>query len=348
MQKHWKSYWSFFTGLALSIGGGSAIAQGKVDRAKVFGSHLEGNLLGETDAPFVSIYLPPSYMTEPDRRFPVVYFLHGYLGTDLDYFGDAEDAEDGRHLPSIADRVFGSRAAREMILVMPNCDNVYMGCMYANSATTGYWQDYISTDLVAYVDAHYRTIPERSSRGLTGHSMGGYGALVIGMKRSAVFSAIYALSSCCLDEFSPSGGEAARDLEDMRPKDAADNFAAALLFSRAAAWAPNPDNPPFFFDMPTSNGEVKPAIAARWAANSPAALLPSYVPSLKSLTAISLDVGARDLLVDSNRAFSKAMVSYDIVHEFTVYEGDHTSGVALRLEFEVLPFFSEHLEFRDL
>src|SRR5688500_15904578 len=61
--------------------------KGKVERVKVHGASLEGNLMGETAAPDVSIYLPPSYAKERNRRYPVVYFLHGYTGTDLSYFG---------------------------------------------------------------------------------------------------------------------------------------------------------------------------------------------------------------------------------------------------------------------
>src|SRR6185295_9806735 len=72
------------------------------------------------------------------------------------------------------------------------------GSMYSSSVTTGDWETYVAGDLVAYVDAHYRTIPNRLSRGLAGHSMGGYGAVRIGMKRPDVFSSLYLMSSCCL------------------------------------------------------------------------------------------------------------------------------------------------------
>ena len=170
--------------------------KGKLERIHVHGKSLEGNLLGETASPDVSIYLPPSYATARDRRYPVVYLLHGYTGTDLGYFGTRKGAK----LHVIAERVFGAGRAQEMILVMPNCMNVFGGCMYSNSVTAGDWEGYVAEDLVAYMDTHYRTLARRESRGLAGHSMGGYGALRIGMKRPDVFSALYALSSCCLNE----------------------------------------------------------------------------------------------------------------------------------------------------
>ena len=171
------------------------VLKGTLERIAVHGKSLEGNLMKETAAPEVSIYLPPSYASERNRRYPVVYLLHGYTNSDLGYFGPT-----GRQLHVIAERVFGAGSAREMILVMPNCMNAYGGCMYSNSVTAGDWEGYIADDLVGYMDSHYRTLATRASRGLAGHSMGGYGTLRIAMKRPDVFSAIYALSSCCLNE----------------------------------------------------------------------------------------------------------------------------------------------------
>ena len=216
--------------------------KGKLERIKVHGKSLDGNLMGESASPDVSIYLPPSYAAETTRRYPVVYLLHGYTGTDLSYFGPT-----GRQLHVIAERVFAKGSAREMILVMPNGMNAYGGSMYSNSVTAGDWEGYVAEDLVAYMDGHYRTVPTREGRGLAGHSMGGYGTMRIGMKRSDVFSSIYALSSCCLNEGNlrptsdgkPSAAELIRT-----PADANGNRAALGTLARAAAWAPNPSNPP--------------------------------------------------------------------------------------------------------
>src|SRR5579863_2847827 len=85
-----------------------------------------------------------------------------------------------------------------MILVMPNAYTLYQGSMYSNSVTTGVWEDFVVRDLVSYVDSHYRTIPARESRGLAGHSMGGFGTIRLGMKFPEVCSSNYILSSCCL------------------------------------------------------------------------------------------------------------------------------------------------------
>jgi S-formylglutathione hydrolase FrmB len=335
-------------------GGGQAAPQGPpvalkgtLERVKVHGKSLEGNLLGESAEPEVSIYLPPSYATDRNRRYPVVYLLHGYTGTDLGYFGNNGGP---RFLPGIAERVYASAAAREMILVMPNCMNAYGGCMYSNSVTAGDWEGYVADDLVAYMDKNYRTIPMRAARGLAGHSMGGYGTIRIGMKRPDVFAAIYALSSCCLNEGTVRGGRAGQPsaAESIKTKEEArGNRGAQGTLARAAAWAPNPASPPLFLDLPTKNGEVVPAVAVKFAANSPVAMLDQYVPNLKKLKAIALDIGLQDGLISGNRLLVEAMTRYGIVHTFETYEGDHGNRIPQRMEEKVLPFFSAQLSFEQ-
>ena len=319
--------------------------KGTLQRVKVHGKSLEGNLMGESAEPEVSIYLPPSYGSERNRRYPVVYLLHGYTGTDLGYFTNNGGP---RFLPAIAERVYGSNAAREMILVMPNGMNAYGGSMYSNSVTTGDWEGYIADDLVAYMDKNYRTIATRDARGLAGHSMGGYGTIRIGMKRPDVFSAIYALSSCCLNEGSVRGGRAGQPsaAESIKTKEESrGNRGAQGTLARAAAWAPNPANPPLYLDLPTRNGEVVPAVAVKWAANSPVAMLDQYVPNLKKLKAIALDIGLQDGLIAGNRLLVDGLTRFGIAHTFETYEGDHGNRIPQRLEEKVLPFFSKQLSF---
>jgi S-formylglutathione hydrolase FrmB len=319
------------------------VLKGQLERVKVHGKSLEGNLMGESAEPEVSIYLPPSYATDRARRYPVVYMLHGYTGTDLGYFGPS-----GRRAHVLAERTFTSGTAKEMILVMPNCMNAYGGCMYSNSVTAGDWEGYIAEDLVAYMDKNYRTIPSREARGLAGHSMGGYGTIRIGMKRPDVFSAIYALSSCCLNEGTvrpprgggPSPAESIKSVEEARG-----NRGAQGTLARAAAWAPNPANPPLYLDLPTKNGEVQPQVAVKWAANSPVAMLDQYAVNLKKYKAIALDVGLQDNLITSNQVLVEGLKRYGIAHTFETYEGDHGNRIPQRIEEKVLPFFSQQLSF---
>jgi len=325
-------------GLALAGPGLAQSATGRVERIEVFGQSLKGNLRGETDTPEVSVYLPPSYARDTNRRYPVLYVLHGYSGTDLNWFGE-KPTWDG---PGAANRTMGAGTVNEMILVMPNCMNAFGGCMYANSAATGYWEDYVADDLVAYVDGHYRTIADRSARGLAGHSMGGYGVWLIGMHRPDVFSALYSLSACCLNEYAPRGGDQAKTMEAITSEDQL-NRGALRTFAVTAAWSPNPDKPPFYLDLPTKNGEVVPEIAARFAVNSPQAMVPSFASALRKYTAIKMDVGEQDNLIGSNRVLSDMLTEYGVTHVWETYEGNHVNRITQRFEGSVLPFFSEHL-----
>lgn len=169
----------------------AAEAKGTVEKIKVHGKSLEGNLEGDSPDRDVFVYLPPSYAKQTGRRYAVVYFLHGYSV-------NAEAHWKMMSVPDAAHQAMTAGGLNEMIVVHPDSFTVYDGSMYSNSLTTGDWEGYISQDLVSYIDGHYRTIATREARGLAGHSMGGYGTVRIGMKHPEVFSAFYAMSSCCL------------------------------------------------------------------------------------------------------------------------------------------------------
>src|SRR4051812_28721799 len=169
------------------VNGGKAA---KVEQITVHGNSLEGNLEGDTVDRPVIVYLPPSYATDKKRRYPVVYALHGYsIGAD--------QWSKEIHVPQTIEGAF-SQGAQEMIVVLPDSKTVHNGSMYSSSVTVGDFERFVSHDLVAYIDAHYRTLANRTSRGLVGHSMGGYGASRIGMKHSDVFGSLYIMSPCCL------------------------------------------------------------------------------------------------------------------------------------------------------
>lgn len=325
-----------------------AETKGTVEKIKVHGKSLEGNLEGDSPDRDVFVYLPPSYAKERNRRYPVLYFLHGYSW-------DAERYWKLMSVPETADKLNAAGTAREMILVHPDAFTVYDGSMYSNSPTTGDWEDYIAQDLVAYVDTHYRTIAARESRGLAGHSMGGYGTIRIGMKHPEVFSALYAMSSCCLINNNPRpgqgrgaparpAGEAANNGETKQSP--VRNPFAKVMQAEAAAWSPNPTNPPQFFDLPEQDGEIQPLVTAKWLANSPMVMVDQYVPSLKKYRAIAVDCGLQDGLLASNKDFDQALIRLGVAHTFETYEGDHVNRVKVRFETKVLPFFSGNLTYQ--
>src|SRR5712692_1392336 len=147
---------------------------------------LEGNPLRDPAIREIPVYLPPSYERDRDRRYPVIYWLHGFTGIGLSAISRALWVPS---LPELMDRVIAA-GAPEAILVMPDGSHRYGGSQYVTSPATGRYEDYIVKELVAFIDRTYRTKAGGAHRGVTGKSSGGYGALVLGMRNPDVFGAI--------------------------------------------------------------------------------------------------------------------------------------------------------------
>jgi len=319
--------------------------KGAVERVKVHGASLEGNLEGDSPDREVLVYLPPSYKTSGSRRYPVVYFLHGFTDDPDHWWGFIQHFV---NLPEVLDRAFADGSTREVIAAMPNAYTAYQGAMYSNSATTGNWEDFVTDPLVAYLDGHYRTIVSAASRGLAGHSMGGYGALKIGMKHPEIYSSLYVMSPCCLSaptaQSAGRGGARAETIHSQAEAAKAD-FGTKAILASAAAWSPNPKNPPLYFDLPTKDGEFRPEIAAKWAANAPLAMIDQYIGYLRRMKALAMDVGLQDGLGRDVKVLDGILNDYQVPHTYETYEGDHINHVAQRIEKNVMPFFSRNLAF---
>ena len=313
-----------------------------VERIRIHGTALEGNLEGDAVDRDVLVFLPPGYAKEKSRRYPVVYALHGYsIG--------AEQWTHEIHVPQTIEGAF-AQGAREMIVVLPDSKTAHNGSMYSSSVTTGDFERFIAHDVVSYIDAHYRTITDRTSRGLVGHSMGGYGASRIGMRHPEVFGSLYIMSPCCLSARAP--GAAALELEKAvsalkSPSDSSSlPFFSRAQLAAAAAWSPDPNNPPLYLDLATKDGVPQPDILAKWAANAPLAFVDQYIGNLRQYRAIALDVGDQDSLRADTQKLHEVLDEYRIANTFEVYPGTHTSAVADRFQNHVMKFFSQTLCFR--
>ncbi|MGB6975746.1 MAG: alpha/beta fold hydrolase [Terracidiphilus sp.] len=323
-----------------------------VQHIKVHSPSIEGNLAGESADRDVIVFLPPGYFTHRHRRYPVVYALHGYsIG--------AEQWTHEIHIPQTIEGAFAI-GSRQMIVVLPDSKTAYGGSMYSSSATTGDFERFIYHDLVHYIDAYYRTLPRRESRGLVGHSMGGYGTSRIGMRHPQVFGALYIMSPCCMSPrpAGPPPGIDASKFEEAEkkfeaavaamksPADAASlPFFAKAQLATAAAWSPDPQNPPLYFDLPIKNGVPQPDVLAKWTANAPLAFVDQYIDNLRRYRAIAMDVGDQDGLRFDTEKLHAILDSYRIQNSFELYHGTHTSAVADRFQNHVLPFFSKNLCF---
>jgi len=312
-----------------------------IERIKVHSAAIAGNLEGDAADRDVIVVLPPGYAKAAGRRYPVVYALHGYsIG--------AEQWIKEIHVPQTVEGAF-AKGARAMIVVLPDSKTVHNGSMYSSSVTTGDFESFVSRDLVTYIDAHYRTIAKRESRGLVGHSMGGYGATRIGMRHPDVFGALYIMSPCCLSPRDPATFDAKTGavLEGLTSIDAATKlgWGERAQLATAAAWSPNPKKPPLYVDLPMKNGVVQPDVLAKWTANAPLIFVDQYIGNLRRYRAISIDVGDKDGLRGDTQKLHDVLATYAIPHGFEVYDGDHTSAVAVRFQTYVMPFFSRSLAF---
>lgn len=313
-----------------------------VENIRIHAAAIEGNLEGNAVEREVLVFLPPSYANDKSRRYPVVYALHGYS------IGAAQWSRE-IHAPQTIEGAFAN-GAKEMIVVLPDSKTLHNGSMYSGSITTGDFESFIANDVISYIDAHYRTIPERRSRGLAGHSMGGYGATRIGMKHADVFGCLYIMSPCCLSprSFGPANAEISKALEAVKtPQDSARlPFFARAQLAAAAAWSPNPKNPPLFLDLPTQAGEAQADVLARWAANAPLAFIHQYIGNVRRYDAIAIDVGDQDGLRTDTAKLHDVLDAYGIEHTFEQYAGDHTNRLGDRFQNHVLPFFGDNLCFK--
>ena len=248
------------------------------------------------------VFLPPSYARERTRRYPVVYALHGYsIG--------AEQWSQEIHVPQTIEGAF-AKGAQEMIVVLPDSKTVHNGSMYSSSVTTGDFEQFIARDVVAYIDAHYRTIPSRSEP-RTGRPFDG--RLRREPHRHEARRRVR--QPVHHEPVLPVARAAARARRNRRttrrrrwrrsrrrPIPRSCRSACARSWRRAAAWSPNPKNPPLYLDLPIEDGEAQPDVLAKWAANAPLAFVDQYIGNLKQYRAIAIDVGDQDgLRVDAGK-----------------------------------------------
>ncbi|MGZ3277959.1 MAG: alpha/beta hydrolase [Caulobacteraceae bacterium] len=308
----------------------------RVDHIKVHATSMEGNLEGEPVDRDVVVVLPPSYGKDKGRKYPVLYFLHGFALTGQGFF-------DFMHLPETEDAA--AKAGMEFIIVVPDSDTKLGGTMYSNSVTTGDAEAYIANDLVKYVDGHYRTIAKREARGLVGHSMGGYGTWKIAMRFPEKWNAVYAMSACCMSPRTTTA-EAAKKLSEL-PYDKAPTagFGDRASLASIAAWSPDPSKPPYYMDFGVkADGTVDPLIVAKWANNSPLVMATSHIPQLKTFKAVASDGGDEDGLTKDAKIMHAQLDLYGVKNSFEEYPGNHTNRIVERFRTKVLPFFAANLQ----
>jgi S-formylglutathione hydrolase FrmB len=311
---------------------------------------LRGNPGGENPRRRVSVYLPAGYDASSAKRYPVLYYLHGFTWNDSLIFN-----QDGMQV--LLDQAIAAGQIRPLILVVPDEQTRFGGSWYANSATNGPWADFTARELIAFIDKHFRTLAKTGSRGLAGHSMGGGGTLRLALAYPGTWAAAYALSPAFVGphpSYLPGPGVGPA----LRATTAAEvqrSHVALTTVSLARAFSPNPGKSPFGANLPGALGADslarRDAVLAHWVLASPTYTLPTHVAALRQLRALAFDWGAQDEvkhIPPTCRYFSNVLTVFGIRHTAEEYEGTHGSrimGPTGRMYQQVLPFFNNHLDF---
>jgi hypothetical protein len=310
------------------------------------------NKIGVSPVRKMAVYLPAGY--EGSERYPVIYFLPTP-------FEDYRAAFEQRHAQRLFDRAITSGAIGKFIFVSVDMTTPLGSCWYVNSPVTGNWEDFVVQELVPFVDANFKTLPSRDSRGIAGDFMGAYGAIRFSMRHPEIFGSVYGLhpvgtgSGVQIMHARPNWDllAQAKSLDDIKP----DRF-SSIFTAIFQAHLPNPEKPPLFIDLAAHNegGQlvIDPKLTERLRASFLLeSLIPQYAENLKSLRGFKFDWSRSDANYDhvyANQAFTHKLNEFGIAHEAEEYNGmgnEPVWGEDGRFTTEVLPFFQRHLVFES-
>jgi len=320
---------------------------------------LRTNHVGTDTIQQIGVYLPLSYHTST-KSYPVVYFLLGHA------------TKVRENNPKIFD-IMEHKAVQEMIFVEISGYNLYKGSMYANSPITGNWEDFVTRDVLAYMDKNFRTIPDKASRGLAGHSMGGLGAFNISLKHPDKFSCIQLMSPAISEGddiidwvFSnDSTIISLKHLSNQLENNLNGNYAEKIMKSMdevgdlwlivglGVSFSPDVDQP-LFMDLPFNYNEdgtfeKNEPVWELWR-NGTGKLsekVKKYKKNLKMYTYYGMDIGYHDQLgfnVEAVEKLSFYMTEEQVPHSVHFYDGDHYNKFSVNLENRIVPQMSIYLQ----
>jgi len=334
---------------------------------------LRNNALGDPHVRKLPVWLPPQYSwVRGKKRFPVLYDLVGYTGSGWSHVAWKNFEE---NLPERAARLIHDRKMGPCILVFPDCFTALGGNQYINSSAIGRYADYLTRELIPFVDKEFRTLAGRDHRGCFGKSSGGYGAIIHAMKYAKYWGAVADHSGdayfdfvCLADwpntltelarfrqplpktgKYRPKArlkpghddGRARRFLEHIwnKTKPSATEVHCLMNLCMAASFDPSPSAPNGFklpFDLET--GERIEARWRKWLQHDPVQLVSKYRKELNSMKGIYIDCGWRDQynIHYGCRQLSRQLTRAGISHRYEEFDGTH-SGIDYRMDVS-LPF----------
>jgi hypothetical protein len=339
------------------IGGIPVSAQsgkGQVIARELRSVNIAHNKAGTDPVRRMLVYLPAGYDASPSQRYPVIYFLPNPFEESYRFDFEHRDAQ------GLFDRAIADGVIRSFILVAVDMNTPLGSSWYVNSPVTGNWEDFMIQELVPYMDANFRTISNRDSRGIAGIFIGGYGAIRFGMRHPDVFGTVYAMHPVGTGtgvKFSMAIPKwdiltSAKSLEDVKRDPATQIF--TTMFQ---AHLPDTGKPPLFIDLVArQDGNhlvIDSKLMERFRNNFYLeTMIPQYADNLKSLRGLKLDWSRNDTNFDhvyANQAFTRKLNEFGIAHEAEEYNGPFGAdwGLNGRLYTDALPFFQKHLTFTE-
>lgn len=303
----------FFALMLVTAFAFSAMASGTVVTDSINSASLGGAKR------YVGVYLPSGYSANPDSTYPSVYYLHGAGGTV------APTNSFVLSYKPLLDTLMALGKIPKMIIIAVDgsTHNKYGNSWYANSILNGNVENYIVQDVVSFVGSKYRAKNDRRYRGIMGHSMGGHGALKLGMKHSDIFGGLSSHSG--LTAFDKFLADLSHDLKTSTTAgDSIVGWGQGLHFSMMPAFSPNLSKTDSVDQILDLSNNVVPGVRTTWLAHDPYTLLDTYHSQIKTMF-VYVDCGNVDELnFDAHaRLIDAKMTTLGIAHTFRMYAGDH-------------------------
>lgn len=315
--------------------------QGHFDEVAFTSEVLKDNPLGDPYVRPLWVYLPPGYEKDSGTRYPTIYQIQGLTG-QLDMWRNRSSFR--KNFPELADELFANGEVPPCIIVWVDCWTSYGGSQFLDSPATGRYHTYLCDEIVPWVDAHYRTLPQREHRGIAGKSSGGYGAMVTPMLRPDLWGGLATHAGDALFEMSYQsgfpmslrilryeyGGSFEKFWRDFRSRPAFSKRGDEHLLNdwcMAACYSADADGT---INLPydTRTGELIPSVWERWLAWDPVRMVPLHAEALHSMKAIYIDAGKRDeyYLDLGAEAFRQALKSIGVTDIFfELFDATHMS-----------------------
>jgi hypothetical protein len=316
--------------------------KGRLHEHVIDSEALTPNPLGDPHRRPVWVYTPPGYEDDTNRRYPTIYLIQGLTG-QIDMWRARKAFR--RNVPELLDELFAAPDQPPALVVYVDCWTSLGGSQFLDSPGTGRYLTYLCDEIIPWVDATYRTLPEHAHRAVAGKSSGGYGAMILPMLRPDRFGALATHAGDALFEacYLPDFRDAVRSLRDrydgsfdqfwtdfrarpgvIRPGD----LELLNAWCMAACYSADADGTVRLpFDPQT--GRLIPEIWDRWLDHDPVRMVARHAEALRGLRGIWIDAGRQDewRLDVGAEAFRRELAAIGVdepIVRFELFEGTHS------------------------